>query len=149
MAITDHQNYNSIMTLVNSLIIKIRNAQADYFVKRNQFFQGLRMPTMDCDGILSLDINYGLRPSDQTDSWNDFDKTNWKLGVKLPFNLSIDVYESPEGWGWIMAVEFWAEGFGPDKYGHDGNHWVYKHNEGPAGAEGVFDDWYIEEDLPI
>jgi len=144
MAIENHPKYSTLKTLVDSLILKVRNKQAEYFAAKKKYFQGLLIPsTGKLDGSLSNKINYGLHPSDQEDSWNSFDSANFNVSTKLPIHIKIDVYQSPDGWGWILGCEFWLAGLGPDRYGRDGDHWCYRHNEGPEMGQGIWDEWFI------
>jgi len=147
MSITDHPNFNTIQAFVDNAIIKIRNKQADYFVAKKKYFQGLKIPSQGkLNGKSDVDIDYGLHPSDQEDSWNAFDKTNFKANVKFPIHLTCHVYESPDGWGYILKFELWEPSLGPDKYGNDGDHWIYQINEGPEVRSGIWNDWYVRKD---
>ena len=146
--ITAHPRYAMLMTLVNALIVKIQLAQASYFSVNQKFFQGIRIPEISLDGTTDTTVNWAVAPHDQAAAWKDFDGTTFKTAFKIPFNIRIDVYRAPTGWGWVLTVELWHAGMGPDAYGTDGDHWVYKHHEGPANQIGYFDEWYIESDLP-
>lgn len=135
------------MTLTNSLVTTIRNKQAEYFATKGKYFQGLRMPSTGVlDGNVNATINPALRPEDQEASWLDFDPLTFKTNTKIPYHIHIDVYQSPIGWGWVMVAEFWKTGLGPDTYGNDGDHWLYRHNEGPNQDSGIWSDWHIQPD---
>lgn len=149
MAIQDHPGYAALVTFTNSMVIKIRSKQAQYYVEKGKYFQGIKTPNEAvgrADGQTLKSIAYGLHPSDQDDSWNTFDPTNFKVNTKVPAHIRIDVYQAPEGWGWILIIDFWRTGLGPDAYGRNGDHWVYKHNEGPKMSGGVWGEWYIQSD---
>ena len=70
----------------------------------------------------------------------------FKNNLKVPVNIKVDVYESSAGWGWIFRAEVVIDGLGPDAYGVDGSRWEYKHGEGPAAQNGVWDEWHILKD---
>ena len=150
MAIQDHPNYAGLTTFVEALLTKIKNKQAEYFTEKKKYFQGIKTPaTGKADGHTLMDIAYGLHPSDQDDSWYTFDSSNFKATTKLPAHICIDVYQSKRGWGWILTMDFYFPGIGPDAYGTDGDHWFYKHNAGPELREGVWDEWHIKQDIVL
>lgn len=147
MTIINHSNYSVIYIFVKNLIDIIRVKQDSYFVQKKKYFQGLCIPAQDkLDGIIPIKIDYDKHPSDQEDSWFTFDSENYKTGVKFLTLVTLQVYESPKGWGWILRFEIWKDGLDPDKYENKGNHWVYQHNEGPQVRTNIWDDWYIETD---
>jgi len=144
MGITTHVQFTRLNALTKSMLKTVENRQAEYFAKHQQYFQGLKMPIIGkLDGDILGDINPGLKPQDQEASWAEFGPTDFKPGGKLPVHISINVYDAPIGMGWILKLELFAD-LGPDTYGNEGNHWVWKHNEGPASIGGIWDDWYIE-----
>lgn len=146
MAIGDHPNWNTLNTWTESLIKTIEAQQARHFARRKCFFQGLKTPTDQCDGIASKDIAYGLKPEDQAESWADFAPQAFKAGVQFPASVKIDVYEHPAGWGYITKFDLYLAGLGPDAYGNDGEHWVYQTNHGPGEIAGIWDEWHIISD---
>ena len=144
MAIENHPNYTTIQTFVKNTTLLIQNEQAKFFTKHKHYFQGLKIPaTGKLDGIEEIQIQYGLKPDDQPYSWNDFDSKSFKVNIKFPVHVSIDVYTSSQGPGWILKFEFWYEEIDPDGYGNKGNHWFYQHNEGPLKRPGIWDEWFI------
>lgn len=146
----NHPRYALIDTLVKSLITKVQVAQATYFAANQAYFQGIITPSTIQSGDVDAIPNWNVAPSDQITSWRDFDPTTFKTNFKVPFQLRIDVYESPRGWGWILTIEVWKDGLGPDETGRLGNHWVYRHHDGPSPfADAIFDKWYIQDDNPI
>ena len=149
MSIQSHPKYALLQTFVDALIVKVRNKQADYFVAKGMYFQGIRTPIANCSGDTNEQMAYGLHPDRTSDSWNTFDPTNYKANTKIPANIRIDIYQSAAGHGWILTIELWKAGLGPDVYEHDGDHWVFRHHEGPEPQEGILDEWYIQSDDPI
>jgi hypothetical protein len=147
---TEHPNYGTIQTFAESMILTIRNKQAEFFTKYKRYFQGLRTPAVGTlDGSTLADIQYGLKPDDQAYSWNDFDSATFKRDVKFPIHVSVGGYTGPSGPGWILQFELWREKLGPDGYGHEGNHWVYQHHEGPEKRVGIWDEWFIIEEEEV
>ncbi len=144
MSIKDHPNFKTIKTFVDSTIIDTKNRQAKYFSKRKRYFQGIKTPTLRCDGAILKDVNYGKKPADQLDSWFDFAPLSFHSSAKFPVRVQIDTYASPEGHGYKIRFDFHKEGLGPDSYGTDGDHWLYVHHEGPEDQSGIFDEWHIE-----
>lgn len=143
--ITNHPRYALLRTAVESLVTAVHNRQAEFFLWKGYYFHGPRIPRVGIlDGTKSEPVPYGDRPEGRTDSWADFDPERFNATTKTPFHLAITPYEGPEGHGWVLTVELWKAGLGPDAYGTDGDHWVYRHHEGPEKRQGVWDEWYIE-----
>lgn len=142
--IIDHENFPIINTFTDDLVKTITNLQAAYFAQNQFYFQGIRIPaTGNLDGITKGEINPALKPTDRDDSWLDFSSKDFAVGTKYPVHIQVDVYQSEDGHGWILIIDFYKEGIGPDKYGNSGEHWMYKHNEGPEGFSGIWSDWFI------
>ena len=146
--ITEHPFYGKLMTITNSFVNAIAAKQDEYFIANGRYFQGIRIPEGELDGTTDVSVNVNAKPHDQEETWAQFDKTLFKNNLKVPYNISIDVYEAPSGWGWILTGELWYDGLGPDSYGNNGSHWVFKHHEGPMnlGFE-ILDEWYIKPDI--
>lgn len=141
--IEDHPNYTTIQAFVESVILTVRNKQAEFFTKHKYYFQGLRIPnTGELDGTSQAQIQYGLRPEGREHSWHDFDPDNFKVDTKFPVHLRLDCYDGPNGPGWILNFELYKD-LGPDGYGNEGTHWYYQHNEGPLVRPGIWDEWFI------
>ena len=140
-----HPRYAVIDTLVKALITKVSIAEATYFAANQAYFQGIVTPSSPTDGLTDATANWAVTPHDQVASWKDFDPSTFKTNFKIPFQIRIDVYESPIGWGWALTIEVWKSGLGPDEFGNDGNHWVYRHHEGPENY-GLCDVWFIQVD---
>ena len=149
MAVTDHPNYATLENRTNTLISRGITAQGIYTGNYGYFFQGIATPVTIPDGASNGDTDVNVKPSDQPHTWNDFDPVGFAQIQKFPFRIRIDVYESPEGWGWIYTIEFRYAGIGPDAYGTDGDHWVYRYHEGAGTPEGIFEEWYIQVDEVI
>lgn len=148
MGIDRHPKWASNNRTQNFIVL-ITNRQAEYFAKNGKYFQGLRIPSTGAlDGDAAAAINYGLKPTDQDDSWNTFAPNDFKASTRLRFHLAIDVYQHPEGMGWILTIDLFSPGLGPDNYGIDGDHWVYRHNHGPMSQSGIWDEWYIQPETP-
>ena len=135
-----HPKFADIQTTVDTLIDKIKIKQADYFAIHKQYFQGLTIPdkaVLEMDGMTYEEIDEGLKPNDQQASWKDFDSTVFFKNATLPCHIRVDVYRMPtKGWGWVLQADIW----------HEGDHWVYQHDEGPGRAGGPWDTWYIKPD---
>lgn len=146
---TDHPNIATLNSFSSSMVGTIGGLQQAYFVKYGVYFQGLWLLGDEAfpDGIEYLEAEYTRKPSDQADTWQNFGPALFKPGLSCPANVKIDVYESPDGWGYIVTLEIYYPGIGPDANGNDGDHWVYKHNEGPEARNGIFDEWYIQPDM--
>ena len=143
MAASDHPFYENLMTITANLISDIAAAQATYFATNGKYFQGIKTPTAPLDGVSEGTIDETAKPSDQLESWVDFAPQTFKKNSKVPYQIRVDVYEAPSGHGWIMTAELWYDGLGPDAYGNDGSHWVFRHHEGAATPGGIYDEWYI------
>ena len=148
-AITDHPNWGQINAFQSSIVGMITGLQQAYYVIHGHYFQGLQTPVKavnELDGTEEVQIAYGLKPSDQEESWNDFSPNDFKQGTKFRIHVTIDVYSAPEGDGYIVTLEFNYPAIGPDSYGTEGNRWIYQHNEGPVSYGGIWDEWFIKLD---
>jgi hypothetical protein len=143
---TEHPRYAVIDTLVKSLITKVRLAQAAYFTANQAYFQGIITPAAPQDGLVDATPNWAVAPTDQVASWKDFDPSTFKTNFKIPFQIAILVYSGSEGWGWLLMIDVWKSGLGPDERGHIGSHWYYQHYEGPEELNPLgFDRWLVRQ----
>lgn len=139
-----HPQYAKISTFTASVIDTIAAKQAEYFTVKGKYFQGVwLLGDVQADGTTDTSVINTVKLIDQDETWYEFAPDIFKKQLKIPVNIKIDVYESPDGWGWIFTAEVWIDGYGPDAYGNDGNHWVYRHNEGPYDFNEIEDEWYI------
>ena len=147
MSITEHPSFGRISSMTAAFVASVAAKQADYFIANGAYFQGIKILGDDAqpDGTTDVNMDATRKPSDQTDTWNDFDSATFKNNVKIPVQVSIDVFKAPDGWGWTMKIEIWKAGFAPDSYGNDGDHWTYRHQEknGEAVSGGYLDEWHI------
>ena len=144
MGITDHTNWDEINQFGKKIQEVIKKAQADYYVKKKIYFQGLTTPTIESgqlDGGIDKNIAYGLKPVDQEDSWFGFAGAFFNETAKFPVHVSTSVHGDT---GWSLRLEFWKEGLGPDAYGSTGDLWVFVHKSEDVEMGGIFDEWYIE-----
>jgi len=145
MAIQDHAKYTRLMNIIANLITKIGAKQAGYFTAKSKFFQGLKIPVGNCDGDTDVLIDSSLHPPDQEESWNDFDSVTFTTNTKIPVNITLDVYDAPLGWSWVLTIDLWYAGLDPDEYGQTGDHWRYRHYEGTE-LLGIWDKWQVMDD---
>ena len=127
----------------DSLIAAIAAKQDDYFLAHGKYFQGLQTPIVACDGTTYESIDPSLKPSDQNESWDDFNNLAFTTTSKLQFRIHVDVYMQPHGerdqskWGWLFTAEF----------DDGGEHYIYVHHEGPSEYPPVntdiFGKWHI------
>lgn len=136
MAATDHPFYDNLMTIITDLIVKITAAQASYFATHGKYFQGIKTPATPLDGVTEVTMDVDAKPTDQLEGWIDFDSQTFKRNTKVPYQIRVDVYESPLGWGWVFTGELW----------YAGEHLVYKHHNGPETLSGIFDELYVQVD---
>lgn len=141
----DHPQYAKISTFTASVVGTIKTYQDQFFVANGRYFQGLwLLGPVQVDGTTDVTVVNTSAPSDFPFTWKDFAPTVFKNTLKIPVNIRIDVYQSPQGWGWVFTAEAWIDGFGPDEFGNNGSHWVYTYTEGPE-VPGPFNDvWHIE-----
>lgn len=136
-AVEDHPEFEKLNTLVQNLVVTIKNKQATYYAANKKFFQGLETPdsnVVECDGLSNLKIDEKRKPSDQKENWKDFDSTVFATNATLPFHVRIDVYKTPhKGWGWVLTV----------KYKYEDDVWIYRHDEGPGSLGGPWDEWFL------
>lgn len=144
---TEHPRYAQIHTRLLAFINAVHDAQADYFAVNSKFFQGILTPDTPQDGLTDADINWAIHPQTGQDaSWKEFAPNVFKSNVKIPFQIAINTYDAPTGSGWILYIEIYIDGYGPDEFGNSGNHWVYVHHEGPGPItvpEDHLSKWFI------
>lgn len=144
----DHPQFAKITTFTQTVVNTIKTYQDQFFVTHGRYFQGLwLLGEREVDGTTDLSVINTSAPSDFPFTWKDFAPTVFKNTLKIPVNVKIDVYESPNGWGWRFRADVYYAGLGPDAYGNYGDHWVYVHHEGPENSVGISDEWYIEADF--
>ena len=146
MAVTVHPNYATLANRTNTLVSRAITAQGIYLGNYGYFFQGIAIPPTVPDGVMEVDVDTSVTPTDQIHSWVDFDPVGYAALSKKRMRVRIDVYEAPLGDGWIIQIEFKYAGIGPDPYGTDGDHWVYRYHDGDGNPGGIFEVWYIQVD---
>ena len=149
MAVTAHPNYATLVNRTNTIVSRAITAQGIYLAANGHFFQGIAMPDTIPDGSIDVDTDVNVKPTDQVHSWLDFDPVGYAALSQKRMRVRIDVYDAPEGQGWVLTLEFRYAGIGPDAYGTDGDHWVYRYHEGAASPSGIFEEWYIQGDNEI
>ncbi len=144
MGFDQHPNFEVIESLRTTLFSAIKEKQNDYFVSQGRYFQGIETPTAPVDGTELVPIAYGLHPEVGI-SWNQFAPELFNESSLYPFQVKVDVYDSPTVHGWIFTVTVTKAGLGPDSYQIDGNIWKYQHIEGSEAGQrsGIWDEWYI------
>ena len=90
-----------------------------------RYFQGILTPSTPPDDGALTNPDLTKKPTDQIERWidvftggNALPNNNWAISV------SIDVYNSPQGWGWVVNLvytkggETWARSFntGPETF---------------------------------
>jgi len=142
-----HPQYAKITTFTQSVVGTIKTYQDQFFVANGRYFQGLwLLGPVQVDGTTDITVVNTSAPSDFPYTWKDFAPTVFKNTLKIPVNIRIDVYQSPDGWGWIFTAEVWKDGLGPDLFGAYGDHWMYIHDEGPNDGGMPQDVWFIMGD---
>lgn len=139
----NHPRYAQITTYTQSLCSAFDAKQSQWFAANNEYFQGISLTDLNPDGVTDVSADTTKHPTDHASSWRDFDPTIFTSNLSIPYNLRCDVYQSSLGWGYILTIEIWYSGIGPDAYSHDGNHWVYRHHVGPLQQSGIIDEWHI------
>jgi len=117
----DHPEFAKLDALAKSLIASVGKKQADYFAVHKKYFQGLEMPTAECDGFAEHKVSESLKPTDQGESWADFDSKVFGKDKTLPFKISLDIYKAPDHtWGWLLTCF----------YTYQSKTWLFVHDEG-------------------
>ena len=136
MAITDHPFYDNLVTITLNLIADITAAQDTYFAANGKYFQGIKTPAGQLDGMVEGTMDVNVKPTDQLESWVDFDAQTFKRNTKVHYQIRVATYGGPLGQGWIFTGELW----------YLGEHIVYRHHVGPEQRGGIFDEFYIQID---
>jgi len=149
VAATDHPRYNALMARLNAVMGQIESAQESYKDTHGKYYQGIVIPAepfYEDTGERTYD---GTRkPTDQEMDWFTFLPAVFNPGHQIPCQMRMDVYNGPQGQGWVITFHLWYAGLGPDSYGNDGDHWVYRHEGGAGVAGGRLDEWYIYVEDP-
>jgi len=143
----DHPQYAKITAYTAQVVQNISDSQAVFFAANGFYFQGLWiLGPVQVDGTTDENMVVDTSPEDQPYTWEDFNDSLFKSNIKIPVNIKIDVYQHQLGWGWILTAEVFYAGIDPDAYGNYGDHWIYKHHEGPRSIIDIFDEWHIVMD---
>jgi len=145
MAASDHPFYNNLMTTTLQTMSDIDVAQTAYMAAHGgKPFQGILTPATPLDGTGVGDMDTSLKPTDETDDWNDFAPVLFPQNKKLPYQIKSDIYELPDNsWGYIITTKIYYAGLDPDAYGNMGDCWIYRHHVGLGIVDGVFDEYHI------
>lgn len=111
--------------------------QSDYFTANGYYFQGLWTHTGELIQTDALDgdtvpDNLSSRPTDQVHTWHDA-VGNALNALLLPARLKLDVYDGPQGKGWVAVLQV--------KY--NGN--VYQRAKQVGPETGHTQDWHQVE----
>jgi hypothetical protein len=130
---SDHPQYNRIDSTLDNMANVIKAKMPDFLAANGECFQGVQLLEANPDGTVDVDCDTRKCPSDKTKSWEDFDIGLFKALAKMPYNLRIDVYESPRGWGFVIVAGIL----------YDGDNWIKRIHDGPDPS-GILDMWYKE-----
>jgi hypothetical protein len=146
--ITNHPNWAAINTYSAAFVGTIKTYQDQFYAVNGRYFQGVQLLGYDAkpDGTADVQTVNTAKPTDQAETWRDFAPNVFKQNLKIPIQLTLTPFTCHDGSGWILEGEVWYPGLGPDSRGLDGDHWVYRHYEGPLSCRGVYDweEWTIE-----
>lgn len=115
--------------------------QDTYFDNHNTYFQGLWTHTsvVEQDGITQMDVvsdNLSSKPTDQPRTWHDAIGSAFD-SLPFPCRLRIDVYDGPQGNGWVAVLEV--------LYGGD----IYMRSKQVGPDEGFTHSWHKVESTEI
>ena len=115
--------------------------QDDYFTAHGHYFQGLWTHTGELIQTDALDgdtipDNLTSSPTDQTHTWQDA-VGNTLDALPLPARLRLDVYNGPDGMGWVAILQV--------KY--QGNIYTRAKQVGPETE--FTHDWRLEEESEL
>ncbi len=79
----------------------IRPRQDAYFAAHGRYWQGLVTSSIPEDGAEAV-ADYTSSPTDQAETWADI--FGAAIGMSLPVALAVDVYEGPQGHGFVARV---------------------------------------------
>lgn len=88
--------------------------QDTYFSSNGRYFQGLwtHTATVEQDDVVIMDEvpdNLSSKPHDQTHSWHDAVGSAFD-SLPFPCRMKIDVYDGPQGHGWIATLQVLYKG---------------------------------------
>lgn len=85
-------------------LAKLLAFEADYFNTHGRFFQALDSHTTPPDdGKLIAPDQLSAGPTDQVEK-DDYLWQQLALDPALPYSSRVDVYQGPEGWGYVLTV---------------------------------------------
>jgi hypothetical protein len=92
----------------------LTSKQDDYFTANGHYFQGLWTHTNELEQTDALDgdqipDNLTSSPADQTHTWQHA-VGNALDALPLPARLRLDVYEGPQGHGWVARLQVKYQG---------------------------------------
>ena len=103
MALSD-----SLKTIVeakmNNLLSQLSTIQPTYKGNEDRYWQGLScVATIPADGG-TVATDPTVKPTDQTENWSNVNGVNngVTLDVSLPVSLQVDVYDGPNGQGYVV-----------------------------------------------
>src|SRR5512137_1396581 len=83
--------------------------QNAYLAAHGHYWQGIESHgTLPDDGVATAPV-LTKRPTDQLDRWLDF-FAGYSLPSTWPIAVRIDVYDGPQGKGWVVVVRFTKTG---------------------------------------
>lgn len=94
---------NTVDTWLAPKWTAIQNAQATYLANKGHYFQGLitHSASLPADGAdATPDNTASAHPTDQADKWAAF----IALPAAFPCALIVDVYDGPQGTGYVAKV---------------------------------------------
>ena len=99
---------NRVDTILANHWPNVQARQAAYFARTGRYWQGLRTHLVTPAHVTAAysDVaptRYTDKPTDQAESWAA--ALQEIEGVALPMTIIMDVYQTPQGWGYVATVE--------------------------------------------
>ena len=87
----------------------LANRQETYFAANGRYFQGLWTHAAEVEQTDALDGGHAAtelaaKPTDQPHNWRDF-IGNALDAIPFPARMRIDVYDGPQGHGWVATLQ--------------------------------------------
>lgn len=99
---------NRCDTILASHWPNVQARQAAYRARTGRYWQGLRSHLVTPAHLTAAYSDaapdrYASKPTDQAESWAEVLREI--SGVAIPMTITMDVYNGPQGWGYVAAVE--------------------------------------------
>lgn len=104
--VTPPSELATIDSLLATYLPKFSNYESNYLLTKGRYYQALwSHSTAPANLALVAPDLLAFKPTDQLESWQSLWDTLAVIGGKSPCRMRIDVYDGPQGKGYVVTVE--------------------------------------------